>query len=142
MTERDPDAREVELLLSRHALPGPDDGLRRRILGAAAGAVQASAPPTLSERIWLSRRWRLGWAAALVLLLLGQFVMTRSAERAARRFLGTTAESTRPADEPAASMAELVARELGIEVGGSIALAASLPRPRPHQPLTELPPEE
>jgi hypothetical protein len=39
-------------------------------------------------------------------------------------------------------MAELVARELRLELGGSVALAAKLPRPRLHQPLTDLPPEE
>jgi len=142
MTDRDSKAREVQLLLSRYEPPIPGNGLRSQILEAAKSVVRISAPPTFSERIWLSRTWRLGWAAALVLLLLGQFVMASSAERAARRLLGPTAGSTRPSDGPARSMAEMAARELGLEIGGSIALAASSPRSRPHQPLTELPPEE
>jgi hypothetical protein len=142
MTEREPDSRKVERLLSRHGPPEPEDRLRREILAAAASSVQNSAPPGLGERIWLSGAWRLGWAAAVVLLLLGQLVMGRSVERATRRLLDPAAGSTRLTEDPAASMAEMVVRELGLEIGGSIALAASSPRPRPHQPLTELPPEE
>ena len=142
MRNRDAAARAGLRQLSLHEPPAPGDRLRRRVLEAAGRAVQTSAPPTFSERLWLSRPWRLGWVAALALMLAAQIMIARSTEGAARRALDRAAGWTQPAGGPDASMAEMVARELELEPGGSIALAARTRRPPRRLLLPELPPKE
>jgi len=122
-------ARDVRRLLDRHRPPRPSDRLRRRVLAAAAGdAARPTASPSLSDRLWFSRPLRVGWAAALFLLVVVQVMVADSAERQLRRIVDPPAVAV---ESPAAA----AARELGIEPGGSM---RHVPARRPVGP-SELP---
>jgi len=105
--------RELRGMLERHPPPRPDDALGRRVLTAAQEANRPAESPTLGDRLWFSRPARLGWAAALILLVVAQVVVAGSVERQLRRLADPQAQAI-------VSTAEAAARELGLEPGGSM----------------------
>jgi len=65
---------EVERQLRRHRPPTAPEALADRIT-AAVGALAAPATVAWSDRLWFSRAARLGWAAAVLLLLAAEIAL-------------------------------------------------------------------
>jgi len=61
----------------------PPAELRPRALAAAAAAI-SHPRPDLWSRLWMNRPLRVAWAAALVLLVSGHFVVTGAPGRPSR----------------------------------------------------------
>lgn len=67
-----PDHNDLDRLLGGSRPPAPPEALRSRVLGAAAAA---RPKPDRWADLWHHRGLRLGWAAAVVLLLAGHLVL-------------------------------------------------------------------
>ena len=71
--ERDP---FVEQLLEGVHLPSPPATLRAKVLAAARASFSEGPSGDRWSRIWEHRGLRLGWAAAVAMLLIGHFLVT------------------------------------------------------------------
>lgn len=96
------------------------EALRARVLARAREAAATASRPSSSDRIWFSRRWRLAWAGAvLVLMVLEALPMGESDSR------GATAQA--PLRESVAA-----ARALGLGddgwIGGHVVTDTDSPR--------------
>jgi len=67
-------------LLSRFAPPRAPQALRARVLQKAGAAAAAAVPPSRTDRIWFSTRWRLAWATALAAMVLLEVLFLRDTE--------------------------------------------------------------
>jgi hypothetical protein len=66
----------IERLLATLEPPRPPEELRARVLSRARAALAAPAPRGLCTRLFESRPLRLGWGAAVALLVAGHVVVS------------------------------------------------------------------